>query len=884
VRRVRWLLPLVALCACRNGKPDEIDASLEVPASFDLGKCPVGLVATRPLTATDASAVPLTLALAATSPFSVDANAMASSGSAVQIAVRFTPASVGPFDGSLTIMSEAGMKTVALHGEGVAPCNASAACKQSTFDFGAQACVESATGDGTSCASSCVSSGTCREGACVGVAPRCDDGDPCTEDGCDQTGACIHVPRLCEVTDPCNVASCNSATGGCDETPVQDGTLCGETTCSTAHVCLNGTCEERTRPNVDVENACRYQSVMGAGFSTCGVTRGGGLNCWGGNLVGQLGRGFPSTFEFLAPFDGITSGLKSAAMAAGSTFANTCAALMDGGGECTDPSHVPFEPGDFDRLFAGMGSTCGLKGGALWCTVWNLPSVEVFDAGVVTVALGDFHGCAALQDGSVWCWGDNNGYALGYVGPDSDAPVQVAGVSDAIDVAAGTNSSCALTRAGQALCWGDQIAAWSTASPVVVADAGVSQILLSTGAIPVCFRTGGGGHCLNAYLSDGGTTLPWTDSVQMALGYDHLCSLSDAGIISCIGQNSNAQLDDHSIRPERPVKMPQATGASLVRPSSSATLVVGATGMHVIGDAYWLPQGPYDSLVDTSTPVDAELLFNLGAVAAFADGSLKTWQHVETSHGRAWTVLAQSGVPAHARAVCGTYLEGETKACSLHDDGLLSWWNIWNATGQTPSVMLPANTVRVRTSESHGCSLDDDGGIRCWGRNESGQLGVISSGGQSLGPTPPSLGTPAADIAVSGDATCAALRPVGISCWGRVPGGSVEYTPVTLPAEGALGRSLALGALHVCVLYGANGVVCRGANDFGQLGRYGPLSASWVNVAFDEPVVSLTSGQFANHTCARLATGEYECWGDNSAGQLGVLPLLFSDLPVTIDP
>jgi alpha-tubulin suppressor-like RCC1 family protein len=117
-----------------------------------------------------------------------------------------------------------------------------------------------------------------------------------------------------------------------------------------------------------------------------------------------------------------------------------------------------------------------------------------------------------------------------------------------------------------------------------------------------------------------------------------------------------------------------------------------------------------------------------------------------------------------------------------------------------------------------------------------------------------------------------------------VPGDPNLFTHTLLTAEAGLTRSLALGAGHLCVLYGANGVVCRGDNMFGQLGRYGPASESWVNVAFDQPIISLVSGQFANHTCARLANGEYRCWGDNSTGQLGVMPLLYSDAPVIIDP
>jgi alpha-tubulin suppressor-like RCC1 family protein len=75
--------------------------------------------------------------------------------------------------------------------------------------------------------------------------------------------------------------------------------------------------------------------------------------------------------------------------------------------------------------------------------------------GAVGFALGQFHSCAVLRGGAVWCWGHNDS---GQLGDGTTAarttPVEVTGVTDAVAVAVGTWHSCALGRAGRVTCWG----------------------------------------------------------------------------------------------------------------------------------------------------------------------------------------------------------------------------------------------------------------------------------------------------------------------------------------------------------------------------------------------------------------------------------------------
>ena len=73
-----------------------------------------------------------------------------------------------------------------------------------------------------------------------------------------------------------------------------------------------------------------------------------------------------------------------------------------------------------------------------------------------SIAAGGSHTCAALNDGTVWCWGNAR---LGQLGNGStigaSAPVQVKGITTAVSVHAHDDSTCAVLQDGTAMCWGE---------------------------------------------------------------------------------------------------------------------------------------------------------------------------------------------------------------------------------------------------------------------------------------------------------------------------------------------------------------------------------------------------------------------------------------------
>ena len=179
-------------------------------------------------------------------------------------------------------------------------CNDGNPCTTDSCDA-ATGCTFTPVPNGQSCGDldPCNGLETCQSGTCTpGTAPLCDDGNPCTVDACDSNSGCTHTavqgcsamcpccvsdsdctdsdpctvnercvagsctsdPRNCGDNNPCTQDSCVSAVG-CVNTPVVDGTGCGDgNRCNGRERCISGACQPGTPPNCDDNNACTADS------------------------------------------------------------------------------------------------------------------------------------------------------------------------------------------------------------------------------------------------------------------------------------------------------------------------------------------------------------------------------------------------------------------------------------------------------------------------------------------------------------------------------------------------------------------------------------------------------------------------------------------------
>lgn len=249
------VLPVVVLClvvsACSNSQLQGVEPARLIVSPAQLAFSPtfVGSRASAALEITNVGGSAAEPQPRTEAPFDLEPRTLRlARGETQTLTVDFVPTRSGHFEGTLHI----GELVVPVSGDAtdVPACDAPSSCLEARFDEAAGQCVTTTKPDGTTCASACLSAGTCMSGACVGQVLSCDDANPCTLDACDESSGCIHTTPGCAApTNPCQVARCD-ATLGCVLSDALDGTSCGDDDCATpdAEVCVSGQCLRRPRP------------------------------------------------------------------------------------------------------------------------------------------------------------------------------------------------------------------------------------------------------------------------------------------------------------------------------------------------------------------------------------------------------------------------------------------------------------------------------------------------------------------------------------------------------------------------------------------------------------------------------------------------------------
>jgi alpha-tubulin suppressor-like RCC1 family protein len=391
--------------------------------------------------------------------------------------------------------------------------------------------------------------------------------------------------------------------------------------------------------------------------------------------------------------------------------------------------------------------------------------------------------------------------------------------------------------------------------------------------------SGGGGGVGGAGGAGGAGGFP-TAVGQIAAGLYYTCVRTTDGAVHCWGRGS-AELGygrgvgaDKSIGDDELASaagaVPLGGVASQISAGGSTCAVVGTSvrcwGTNSFGE---LGYGHTDPVGDDETPDAA------GAIA-FATGVTQ--------------------VAAGASHTCALLDDGAVHCWGAAGAGVLGYVDVDALAAPSPdAVDLGGKAKQIALGEKHSCALFDDGTVRCWGANGSGQLGygAIDDVGDDEAPSaraPLDLGGLATQIAVGGNHACALLDDGTVRCWGANGSGQLGYghtdpvgdgegeTPASagkVDLGAAKAQQIALGNNHTCALLEGGSVLCWGGNDKGQLG-YGnrnnvgdgelPSSVEPVDVGGDA-VTQLSAG--FDHTCALLETGSVLCWGGNEFGQLG---------------
>eukprot|EP00798_Chlamydomonas_sp_ICE-L_P009609 gene9609-7522_t len=539
-------------------------------------------------------------------------------------------------------------------------------------------------------------------------------------------------------------------------------------------------------PPVDLGTGRKATGITAGRFHTCAMLDNGDVKCWGNNIVGQLGLG-----------DMVTRG------------------------------------DDVNE----MGN--------------KLPVVDLGTGRTATaITAGSYHNCALLDDGSMKCWGSNNGGQLGngkYCGrgdrvdqmgdnlpaiqfnppsptpPSPPQPPNPPGVDLSRDfprsVMAGVTHTCVLFTNGRVKCWGylDFLGLGTNTGSIYQPDVNTRD---DTRTLP---------SILDSYVDLGTGRIAST----IAVGVSHTCAILDNGDLKCWGDNRDFQLG---------IKK----------------------GRNSIG-VLMLQMGDKLPAVDLGT-------------------------------GRSATAIAAGG----------------NHTCALLDNGVLKCWGA-NNLGQLGRVDtegcedmgddLPAvdlgtgrSATAIAAGRVHTCAILDNADIKCWGHNNWGQLGLSDKETRAtVGDDVPAVdlgtGRTATAIAAGEYHTCALLDNSKVKCWGFNIAGELgigdnaahatvgDGHPAVDLGTGRTATAIAAGGHHTCALLDNGKLKCWGFNGLGQLGLGDTQSrGDDVGEMGDSlPVVDLGTNRTAitittngQHSCALLDDNSVKCWGRNKFGQLGL--------------
>ena len=294
-------------------------------------------------------------------------------------------------------------------------------------------------------------------------------------------------------------------------------------------------------------------SQISAGYGyTCAVLSKGTAKCWGANTKGQLGNN--SRTNALSPVDVLNlSGIR--AITTG--YEHTCALLSTGAVRCW---------GRDIEGNVGNNSTVGQSGDINERHYLTPQAVYGLSSGVTQISAGQYHTCALLNTGGVKCWGYNVRGPLGNGNNTSyDYPVDVSGLSSGvIQISAGEEHTCAVLSNGGVRCWGlntnGRLGNNSTSetnvpvnvsnisNAILVAAGGKHTCaVLSTGAVQ-CWGFGGNGNLGNNSVKSDNTipvtVLDWSGvkAIGIETGMNHSCALLSTGAVKCWGYGQQGQL------------------------------------------------------------------------------------------------------------------------------------------------------------------------------------------------------------------------------------------------------------------------------------------------------------------------------------------------------
>lgn len=254
-------------------------------------------------------------------------------------------------------------------------------------------------------------------------------------------------------------------------------------------------------------------------------------------------------------------------------------------------------------------------------------------------------------------------------------------------------------------------------------------------------------------------------------------------------------------------------------------------------------------------------------------------------------MLEACGHSSHGELDAGSHVRDAADASGVSDGAV------------DASPVATAGARRISAGYDDTCVILADGRVKCWGRNNSGQLGLGDTNnrgdtagemGANLSSVALGTGRTAVEVACGLDHVCALLDDASVKCWGFGGGlglGDLEnrgdgpnemgdHLPALDLGSGVTPVQLAAALRSTCARFSDGRVKCWGNNSHGALGLGDTLTRGDQPGEMGDalPFVDLGTGRTAKSIsgavndetyCAILDNDQLVCWGSNLVGELG---------------
>jgi len=528
-------------------------------------------------------------------------------------------------------------------------------------------------------------------------------------------------------------------------------------------------------------------------------------------------------------------------------------------------------------------------------------------AGVVKIASSPVHTLALKSDGTVWATGLNDVSQLGDGTTNSVSLFQpVPGLAHVVDIAVGITHSMALLADGTVWTWGlssngqlgdgnndlvstpQQVLGLPPAVAIEAVDT-KSYVILADGTVR-CFGSGFEGQMGLGTTQDQLSPVEPTGITNVSLiaaGTYHAVVCTTTGAFYGWGDNDDFDLtqDFNNLTRDTEVHDPAFQGFISVGSGENDTIGLKQDGtVWAFGDGTngVLGQGNWSS---SKEPVQVIGLSNISGItegpkSAFAidhNGALSAWggnwsgqlgignnnnQNTPTPVSTSQSVLAVASGDNHTLIV---ELGGTVWATGDDSHGELG-----DGTTNPENTPIPITALgnvivtQVATGNDTSFALDTNGVVWAWGQNNSGQLGLGTTGDVSS-PTPIS-GLPVM-VAIAAHAGQAIGIDTNGDVWTWGAAGNSNGTPLHQTGLTHV-KTVAAGAYHLLAIENNGTLWGWGFGGFGQLGN-GSYNSPTTPTQFNDVQGVVAASGSSGTTSIVKADGSLSGFGVSNIGQLG---------------